>query len=122
MYEYQNVDDINVLRNKPGRVFLESGGDSRAFDNFWRTNEIFIFKGQSFWIVSLSPADRFSDVCGKLDGESIVGELIQGKPCRWCRVGPQPEVWALVNDWREAILHVLHSQLEDIKIRIKWVT
>ena len=47
MYQYQNVDDINVLRNKPGRVFLDSGGDSRAFDNVWRTNEIFIFKGQS---------------------------------------------------------------------------
>jgi len=47
MYQYQNVDDINVLRNKPGRVFLESGGDSRAFDNVWRTNGIFIFKGQS---------------------------------------------------------------------------
>ena len=46
MCYYQDVDDIYVLTNKPGRVFLECGEKSRAFDNVWRTNGIFIFKGR----------------------------------------------------------------------------
>jgi hypothetical protein len=39
-------DEIYVLTNKPGRVYLESGENSRAFDNVWMTNGIYIFKGQ----------------------------------------------------------------------------
>ena len=42
---YQNVDVISVLTNKPGRVFLECGKKSRAFDNVWETNGFYIFKG-----------------------------------------------------------------------------
>lgn len=65
------------------------------------------------------PVDILSDVRGKLDGERIVGALIQGKPCKWCRIESLPsqsEVWVHVQDWRDAILRVLNSQ--DIKIRI----
>ena len=117
---YQDVDDIYVLTNKPGRVFLECGENSRAFDNVWRTNGIFIFKGRRLpFPRSLSPVDILSDVRGKLDGERIVGALIQGKPCKWCRIESLPsqsEVWVHVQDWRDAILRVLNSQ--DIKIRI----
>jgi len=120
MYYYQDVDDIYVLTNKPGRVFLECGEKSRAFDNVWRTNGIFIFKGRRLaFYSSRSPVDVFSDVCGKLDGESIVGAPIQGRPCKWCRIEPlpsRPEVWEPVRDWRDAIQYVLDSQ--DIKIRI----
>jgi hypothetical protein len=43
---FQDVEDIYVLTSKPSRVFFELGKNSRAFDNFWRTNEIFIFKSQ----------------------------------------------------------------------------
>jgi hypothetical protein len=86
----------------------------------------FLFSKAGIWhfFSSLSPVDIFSDVCGKLDGESIVGAPIQGKPCKWCRIEEslpsQPEVWVPIQDWRDAILHVLHSQ--DTKIRITIVT
>jgi hypothetical protein len=72
---------------------------------------------------SLSPVDISSDVCGKLDGERIVGVPIQGRPAKWCRIEPlssQSEDWEAVQDWRDAILHVLHSQ--DTKIRIATFT
>jgi hypothetical protein len=55
MPHYQDVDDIYVLTNKPGRVFLECGERSRAFDNVWRTNEIFIFKGRRLVFSALFP-------------------------------------------------------------------
>lgn len=47
MDHYQDVEDINVLTNKRGRVFLECGERSRVFDNVWKMkNGIIIFKGQ----------------------------------------------------------------------------
>ena len=41
---FRDVEDIHVLTSKPDRVFFEFGKKSRAFDNFWRANEIFILK------------------------------------------------------------------------------
>ena len=55
MDHYQGVDDICVLTNKPGRVFLESGENSRAFDNVWRANGILIFKSQVLIFCFSSP-------------------------------------------------------------------
>ena len=46
MGHYQDVDKIYVLTNKPVRVFLECGERSRTFDNVWRPNGVFIFKGR----------------------------------------------------------------------------
>ncbi len=49
MDNFRDVEDIPVLTSKPGRMFFEFGTESRAFDNFWRTNEmneIFILKSQ----------------------------------------------------------------------------
>jgi hypothetical protein len=51
----EDVDNIYVLTNKPGRVFLECGEQSRAFDNVWRANEIFIFKGRRLAFFLLFP-------------------------------------------------------------------
>ena len=79
----------------------------------------FLFSKASVWLFlpSLSSVDIFSDVCGKLDSESIVGKPIQGGPCKWSLIEPsQPEVWVPVQNWREVIRRVLHSQ--NIKIRI----
>lgn len=82
----------------------------------------FLFSKAGIWLFifsSIFPVDVFSDVSGKLDGEGNVGAPIQGKPCKWCRVEPLPsqrEDWERVQDWREAIPHVLDSQ--DTKIRI----
>jgi hypothetical protein len=46
MDSFHDAKDIYVLTSKPSRVFFEFGQNSRAFDNFWRTNEIFVFKSQ----------------------------------------------------------------------------
>jgi len=39
-----HTQPIYVLTNTPGRVFLELGPNTRAFDNVWNTNETLIFK------------------------------------------------------------------------------
>ena len=44
--DYQHADTFYVLTNKPGRVFLEFGRNSRAFDNVWHANGILIFKSR----------------------------------------------------------------------------
>ena len=54
MDNFRDVEDIPVLTSKPGRMFFEFGTESRAFDNFWRTNEmneIFILKSQCLGLV-----------------------------------------------------------------------
>jgi hypothetical protein len=58
---YQDVEDMCVLTNKPGRLFLECGKKSRAFDNVWRTNGIFIFKGRylAFYFLLFSRLTSF---------------------------------------------------------------
>ena len=142
MADFREANSNNiydVLTNKPGRVFFEFGEDSRAFDNVWRINKIFIFKSQCLSFLFFPLADLFSGICGKLESERIVGASIRGS-CKWCYVGPLPSqrpvesavdllnspstsaittdtpAWVPVADWRQAVLHVLHSQ--DIKIRI----
>ncbi|KAI0285696.1 hypothetical protein BC826DRAFT_1178943 [Russula brevipes] len=117
---------LYVLTNMLGRVFLELGEDQRrAFDNIWKTNKILIFK----------------DVCGKLEGESIVGVSLQGKNCLWCHVelpgvGPamamvspnsssppsmttsstDTPAWEEVEDWKVPIQQAMDSP--NVKIRI----
>jgi hypothetical protein len=144
MDHFQDVNDIYVLTNKPGRVYLEFGENSRAFDNVWQTNGIFIFKSQCPVFFFFPFADIFSGICGRIEGEGIVGAPIQGRSCRWCRVAPLPSqhqvesdmdlpnppftatsttdtsAWVPVEDWRETISHVLHSH--DTKIRIEIIT
>jgi hypothetical protein len=45
MEHFLDADNVYVLTNKPGRVYLDSGEDSQAFDNFWTTNGIYISRG-----------------------------------------------------------------------------
>jgi len=124
---YLGVDThprLYVLTNMLGRVFLELGEDQRrAFDNIWKTNKILIFK----------------DVCGKLEGERIVGASLQGKNCWWCHVelpgvGPamvspnsssppsmttsstDTPAWEEVEDWKVPIQQAMDSP--NAKIRI----
>jgi hypothetical protein len=47
---------ICVLTDGPGRVFLETGQNSRAFGNVWMPNDAMIFKGS---LVTLSPSHVF---------------------------------------------------------------
>ncbi|KAI0300015.1 hypothetical protein B0F90DRAFT_571146 [Multifurca ochricompacta] len=87
MKDLQHVPKICVLTDKPSRVFLETDETTRTFSNFWIPSRAIIFK----------------DVCGKLEGESVVGAAIQGKPNLWYReepptpTTPQPEVGPTAN-------------------------
>ncbi|KAH9966990.1 hypothetical protein BJV74DRAFT_284201 [Russula compacta] len=118
---------ICVLTDKPGRVFLETDQKARAFGNLWVPNEAIIFK----------------DVCGKLEGESIVQASIQGASNLWYieepplsptslpAVSPNPgnpsptmttsptnsTVNGPFQDWKEPIRRGLISLDTDIRIR-----
>jgi hypothetical protein len=43
---FMYANDIYVLTHKPGRVYLESGENSRTFDNVWFKNGFYVFRGQ----------------------------------------------------------------------------
>jgi hypothetical protein len=45
---YRPKPKISVLTDRPGRIYLESGQDSRAFGNVWCPQNAIIFKGSSF--------------------------------------------------------------------------
>lgn len=42
---FVDAPEVHVLTDKPGRVYLESGQDTRAFGNVWRPKDAIIFKG-----------------------------------------------------------------------------
>ncbi|KAI9439129.1 hypothetical protein H4582DRAFT_118549 [Lactarius indigo] len=67
---FRGETEIWVLTDKQSRVFLEAGEKKRVFGNFWVPHEAIIFK----------------DICGRLEGERIVAEDIQGTPNLWHRV------------------------------------
>jgi hypothetical protein len=126
MDDYRDTDKIYVLTTKPCRVFLEFGENAQAFDNVWRTPKgIFIFKSLYLIFLLLALADIFLGICGKLEGEHIVGAPIQGRTCWWRRhMEPMSTTgtpaWVSVADWRVAISHILDDaqRSQDIKIRI----
>jgi hypothetical protein len=45
IHDFQDVDSVCVLTDKPGRVYLETSRVTRAFGNTWVPNEAIIFKG-----------------------------------------------------------------------------
>jgi hypothetical protein len=76
---HTGITRVHVLTDNPGstgRVFLETAQDTRAFGNSWIPNKAIIFKGSLLSITFFLPV-IFPDVCGKLEGESIVGEAIK---------------------------------------------
>lgn len=140
-------ETIRVLVDNPdhaGRVFLETEGRMRAFGNVWVPSNAIIFKGSCLLFLLFSVSDTLLDVCGKLEGESIVGGAIQGIPNVWCFEEPRqslasqsalspsnrnnPSLTAtatritseegmLIPDWNEPIRRMLQSR-DDINIRI----
>jgi hypothetical protein len=126
-----------VLVDNPGhagRVFLETGWRRRVFGNAWVLNGIIIFKGSCpFCCFFFSLSNILLDICGKLEGESIVGEAIHDIPNLWCfeefpmclRNSPPLVVSAtqissaagiLLRDWREPIHRMLQSRRLNIRI------
>ncbi|KAH9955996.1 hypothetical protein BC827DRAFT_1271203 [Russula dissimulans] len=65
--DFSGSAGIFVLTDRPGRVYLESDQNARAFGNVWAPSKAMIFK----------------DVCGKLEGESHVQESIQAASRLW---------------------------------------
>lgn len=93
---------IYVLTDRQGRICLESGRRSRAFGNVWCPQKAIIFK----------------DVCGKLEGEKIVGSSIKGQSNLQYREEPSPTSantmeWKPLQDWTEPIHRLLKSQSPD---------
>ena len=77
---------IYVLTDRwPGRVYLESDQNARAFGNVWAPSKAIVFKGSCVTFSSFLPSSfqYFSDVCGKLEGESHVQKSIQAASNLW---------------------------------------
>jgi len=74
---------IYVLTDRPGRVYIESDQNSRAFDNVWAPSEAMIFKGSCVTFQFLCRSNIFPDVCGKLEGESRLQKSIQAASNLW---------------------------------------
>lgn len=114
----------------PGRIYLESGQVSRAFCNVWRPQKSLIFKGSIESILFFSTFTHFdisADVYGRLEGESIAGSSINGKPYLEYRVerlsspiSADSEDWIPVQDWIDPIRRLSdlgHLAISDIRIR-----
>jgi hypothetical protein len=87
-FHWQDVKEVYVLCNKPGHVYLETPKKKRAFGNTWVPAKAIIFKGFPlvpcpFLIFLPLTTDVYSDVCGKLEGEDIVGECIESTADIW---------------------------------------
>ncbi|KAI0287776.1 hypothetical protein BC826DRAFT_738994 [Russula brevipes] len=122
-------DKICVLRDKPGCIFLKTDQNERAFGNVWVPKNAIILK----------------DICGKLEGESIVQASISthDAPTSWYLeeplLSPTPQSALSPNqgnpppaikpspthsasdgppqDWRDLIRRTLTCQHTDIRIR-----
>ena len=145
----RRIRRISVLTDnsgEAGRVFLETGKKTRAFGNVWVLKNTIIFNG--LWLSFFNPflafshLHNFSDLYGKLEGESIVGKDIQNTPNLCCFMEPRPSYASrsspssnrsspspttfvtpmtcsagfLLTDWREPIRQMLLSP--DVNIRI----
>ena len=135
---------ISVLIDNPGhagRVFLEAAGNVRTFGNVWDLDNTLIFKGSSS-LCFYSFTDTPLDVCGRLEGEYVIGTAIESTPELWCFEEPSLSVASqsglslnrnsrpltatatqitsaegrLIGDWTGQIRRMLQSR--DVNIRI----
>ncbi|KAH9955998.1 hypothetical protein BC827DRAFT_1234259 [Russula dissimulans] len=122
---FVDTPKVCVLTDRPGRVYLESGENPRAFGNVWAPKDAIIFKGACLAFSFIARFDVHVDVCGKLEGETIVGASVQRTPNLGYRVDPHtttpspntnPAKWEPLQDWREPIRRVLNSRDIDIHI------
>ena len=113
---------------RPGRIYLESGRVARAFGNVsgWCSENSLIFKGSIESIHAFPTFTHFdisADVCGKLEGERVVGSSINGTPnyrVEGSALFANPEDWIPVQDWRDPIRRLLKSSDPDVgDIRIR---
>jgi hypothetical protein len=142
-FDHEKISVLTDSSGLTGRVFLETPKETRAFGNVWVPKDVIIFKG-SCLLCFFSFSDPLLDVCGKLEGESIVAAAIQGIPNLWCfeepplslssrpalsynRNSPSHTLTATqitsaagipICDWREPIRRMLRSQ--DVNLRFTY--
>ena len=85
------------------RVYFDFPGNRRVFD-VWKTKSALIFKGLSFALLILPPADIFLDVRGDLEGETYIENSMRAHtpPFKYHKGRPQVEV-GTTDDWRDLI-------------------
>ena len=111
-----------MLFRSEGRIYLETGQAPRAFSNVWcpqGPQKSIIFKGSSessYTFFKFAHLDISTDVCGKLEGEAIVGSSIKGKLDLRCCVErlsapaeANPMDWEPLQDWTEPVRRLLKS-------------
>jgi hypothetical protein len=104
-----------VLLDKPSRIFLEAGQDSRIFSNVFMLQDVMIFKGLSNILFFTCPAsDMSSDIHGVLEGESVVEESIKGMPVLWHGEGPFGFPGSCT------VTRALHNHLPPIMVTSHW--
>jgi len=119
-FQDTGAEKFYVLTDRPGRIYIESGGGALAYGNVWAPGDAIIFK----------------DVRGSLWGEDFIGQYIDTPNLRYCLLGsvsPTSESrvghtlvprdlsnilptsstndarWKSIRDWREPIRLVLNS-------------
>jgi hypothetical protein len=81
---FRDATEILVLVDRQSRVFLQTDETRRVFGNVWAPDEAIIFKGQRFVCrcpLLMPPLD----IHGRLQGDRVVGEALQGTPYVWTR-------------------------------------
>ncbi|KAI0287764.1 hypothetical protein BC826DRAFT_738669 [Russula brevipes] len=126
-FQHATISVLTDNPNRTGRVFLETAHKRRVFGNAWAANDVIIFR----------------DVCGRLEGESIVGADIQDTPnmwyfeepplsltsrsplsARWNTLSPTMSAMSAnpieglpLRDWREPIHRMLRA-MQPLKVNI----
>ena len=90
IHDFQDVEQVYVLLDKPGHVYLETPGKKRAFGNSWVPDDAIIFKGSPIVFCLFCHLRPLSDARGKLEGEGIVGEGIESTVDIWYCEEPSP--------------------------------
>ena len=125
MDNFVDAPKVYVLTDRPGRVYIESGQDTRVFGNVWQPKDAIIFKGSCLMFFAFPLFDLSSDVSGKLEGESVIQASLQGAPKLWYLEGSlsstSPTTSVLAGpflDWREPIRQgLIFRYYTDLHIR-----
>jgi hypothetical protein len=113
--------EVFVLTDRPGRIYLESGLNSRIFGNVWVEPHAVIFKGSLLTSSFFPFFDVSTDVCGKLEGEAVVRASIEDNPSFTYRLEPSSSTnsWEPLQDWKGPIKRMLDSPDTNMHIGVE---
>ena len=83
-FQRERISVLTDNSGQAGRIYIQASKKSRVFGNVWALKDAFIFKGSKLLLNSFSLANTLSDIFGALEGESIIGSVIQDTPNLWC--------------------------------------